>query len=189
MRDDSKIIDAIRKGLNSDYLNILYKRSLPKVKNYIRKKGGRLEDVEDVFQDAVVIFVQKVRDKSFNESYDIDGFIFTICRNLFINKLKVQNRTTLSDEIPESIDSEPTSLNYMISEEKTNKVNELLAQLGEACYDLMQLTIIKELPLKEVAKLLGYSSEGIAKTYNYRCKKKLMKLVEEQPQVLAYFQR
>ena len=189
MKDDLQIIEAIRKGNRSTYLNMLYKRTLPKVKNYIKKNGGLQEDVEDIFQDAVIIFVQKVKDRTFDEQYEIDGFIYTVSRNLWINKAKTNKRSVLQNEFEEQKEDKVDQLNYLINEEKSSIVNQILKELGEACYELMQLTLIKELSLKEVALELGYANDNVAKTYNYRCKKKLMKLVEDTPSILNYFNR
>jgi RNA polymerase sigma factor (sigma-70 family) len=189
VKEDKKIIAAIQNGDKGAYLDVLYKTTFAKIKNYIKKNGGDNEEVEDIFQDAVIIFVQKVRDKSFNEENDIDGFIYTVSRNLWINRTKIKGRSVLQDQIADFEESKPDHLNYLISDEKTNIVHQILSKLGESCHNLLTLTLLKEFSLKEVAQEMGYSSEGIAKTYSYRCRQKLISMVQENPSVLHYFQR
>lgn len=185
---DEIIIRSIKEGSRKDYLKELYKRTLPKVRTYILRNSGNHADVEDVFQDGVIILVQKVKDGSFNPDYSIDGFIYSVCRNLWINKAKVAARTNLKEELPDVLsNNDRDQLGDMISEEKLNVVKEVFSMLGEGCEKLLRLTIIQEYSMKEVVEELGYANTNMAKTYNYRCRLRLLKLFEEKPALLTYF--
>lgn len=186
MISDKEIIEAVRKGDNQRVLNSLYKKSLPKVKRYIMRNSGNIEDVNDIFQDAVIVLLTKIKERKFNETYEIDGFLYTVARNLWINRAKVKSRSVLTDAIPETASSDsPDLLEGLISEEKANAVNEILEAVGEPCHSLLHLAIIKEYSLAEIAEKMKYTSDKVAKTYKYRCKKRLVALVQKN----TYFQQ
>ena len=85
--------------------------------------------------------------------------------------------------------NEEDLLNDLITEERSNAINDLLAQIGEECQKLLKYSIYDNLSMKEIAQLMGYSNEGVAKTYNYRCKQKLIRYVEENKEIETLLQR
>ena len=184
MIKDKEIIQAIRKGENQKVLNSFYKKSLPKVKRYNMRNSGNIEDVNDIFQDAVIVLITKIKERKFNEKYEIDGFLFTIARNLWINRAKVKGRSVLSETLPETEADDQNLLEGLISDEKAEAVNEILEGVGEPCTSLLRYSIINELPLAEIAEKMKYTSASVAKTYKYRCKKRLVALVQDN----KYFQ-
>ena len=64
----------------------------------------------------------------------------------------------------------------VISEERKNAVREVMNRIGETCKQLLTYTLFEKRRLKEVAELMNFSSEEVAKTNNYRCKKKMKEM-------------
>lgn len=63
MDKERKIIDSIKSGESNRALNYLYEQPLRKVRTYILRNSGTIEDANDIFQDSVVIFFNSVREK------------------------------------------------------------------------------------------------------------------------------
>ena len=57
----------------------------------------------------------------------------------------------------------------------------MLTTLGDTCKELLQLTFYLDHSLKEAAEVLGLSGAEVAKTYQYRCKKKLFEQIRNNP--------
>lgn len=186
---DSDIVESILHGDTSNLPSVLYKRCLPKVRNYIRKNSGSEDDVQDVFQDAIVILIQKVKKQTFNKGDDIDAFVYVVSRNLWINKVKRESRMTSFDPVHHDQQYQTDVLDSIILKEKEVQIQDLLSQTGEKCATLLNYTVLSDFSLKEIAKKLNYANENTAKVYNYRCKKKLIKLVTDKPSLLQYFER
>ena len=55
--------------------------------------------------------------------------------------------------------------------------DEILNSLGDMCRDLLKMTFYMDYSLKEAAEQLGISNAEVAKTYQYRCKKKLFETI------------
>ncbi len=184
---EKDIIKAIKTGNNELVLNQLYKEILPRIKKMILKNSGTEEDAKDIFQDTVLIFYNQVKLNKFDESKEIGGFMYSVARNLWINKAKTSNRF-IQIATEESLkDSEKNALEDMISQEKIQAIETMMNQVGEECKTLLKYSIYDKLSMKEIAQKMGYTSEGVAKTYNYRCKQKLVNLVKDNPFIISIF--
>ena len=59
---DQKIIDLIRNNQHSKALTKLY-RIYPAVLKYVTEYGGAESDAEDIFQDGLLVFMNKINEK------------------------------------------------------------------------------------------------------------------------------
>lgn len=185
---DSEILQAILNGKDEKVLGAVYKEVLPLVVGYVTKNQGSIDEAKDIFQDAVIRFYKSVKTGAFQEKCSISTFIFGISRNLWINYAKQKSRMVSDDEIQFAQDSANLEED-LVSEEKVNVVNKLLEMLGDPCQQLLRYTVYDGLSMREVVALMGFSSEDVAKTYNYRCKQKMLKLVKERPEIMLLFER
>jgi RNA polymerase sigma factor (sigma-70 family) len=174
---DKDVVEALKKGNDDAVLSFLYKAVLPKVKHYIKTNRGNEDEAKDIFQDAVIIFYKKVKLDQFPEEVNVTAYICRIAKNLWINRAKRLNKTTElpNDDFMQTEDDD--FLDNLITEEKKNTVKNLLSEIGEECQKLLKYSVYDNLSMKEICGLMGYSSENVAKTYNYRCKQKLVQLV------------
>lgn len=182
MNSDKEIISSIKEGKNQLALNSLYKRTLPKVKTLIRKMNGNEQDALDIFQEAIIIFYREVKLDKMKEETNIDGFIYTVSRNLFLNKLRSSNRMDSFDYSEAAYFTEdPAIERHLEMKDSENEIMSLLDNLGDVCKKLLKAIVFDELDYKEVAAKLGLASGDVAKTQKNRCKKKLENLLDENP--------
>ena len=71
----------------------------------------------------------------------------------------------------------------MISNEKKMVLENLFLSIGEKCKELLLLSIFDKRSMIEISEILGFSSENSAKTQNYKCKQKLIKTLELNPEL------
>jgi RNA polymerase sigma factor (sigma-70 family) len=173
---DKDVILALKKGNDDLVLAFLYKNVLPKVKHYIKGNKGNDDEAKDIFQDAVLNFYHKVKLNKIPEDVNVTSYICRIAKNLWINRVKRMNKST---EIPgeDSLYTEEDFLENIITEEKTAAITKLLSEIGQECQKLLKYSIYDNLSMREICKLMGYSSENLTKNYNYRCKQKLIQLI------------
>jgi len=183
---DSKIIECIQQGENDPVLAYLYEHTLKKVRRYVLQNNGSQEEASDIFQDAVVIFFNQVKQNKFNQQYGIDGFIFSVSRNLWIDKVRRDKRfqnkdlSLMESEFPDSSDH----LGDLITQEKSSAMRSVFEKLDEKCQKILRFSIFEKLSMKEIGEKMGYANENVAKTNNYRCKQYLQKLVNEDKNLL-----
>ena len=175
-----EIIRCIQEGNDSKALTYLYEHTLVKVRSYIRKNSGSKDEANDIFQDAVIIFFRQVKENKFDVEKDIDAFIYTIARNLWIDKAKRERRIVYYDngEIYEQRHDSTNQLTELISKEKTEAMKAVFDKLDEKCKKILHYYIYEKRSMKEISQLMGYSSEDVVKTNHYRCKQYLSKLVK-----------
>jgi RNA polymerase sigma factor (sigma-70 family) len=183
MDNNNKIIQAIHKGNNSELLQLLYKNLLPKVIQMVISKNGTEDDAKDIFQDAVIVFMREYRYGKFDTSKPIEGYIFIISRNLWINTLKRNNKMVQTDDmsIYESIENE-INTDYDI-DEREQEIKGIFKHLGKMCMEILQAQIFEGLDYKEIAEKIGLASGDVVKTYKNRCKNKLLDLLAKHPKL------
>lgn len=183
---DLDILSAIQSGDNQYVLSSLYKTVLPMVKKLIMSNSGNEEEAKDIFQDAVLIFYNQVKEGRFDSRYEIGGFIYSVSRNLWINRAKRLNRTTRMNT-EATVPVHENVLDDLITEEKSYAINALLDKIGEECKKLLKYSTYEKLSMKEICEKMGFSNENVAKTNNYRCKQKLISLVKDNKSIIELF--
>jgi len=118
---------------------------------------------------------------------DVNGFLFFVARNLWINRVKKRNRQTNISLIPMPLDDKDP-LAIVISDEKREVIDQFLGKLGDRCQQILKYVIFDGMSMKEIAKLMNFAGETVAKSTHYRCKKKLMELVEKDQSVIKLFE-
>lgn len=178
VNSDEKIIEAIYSDNNQSVLQLLYENVLPRVIVYVTRNNGNKEEAQDIFQDAVLIFYNKVKQYHFDKKYNVYGYIYTTSKNLWLNKVTRNNKETSKEVLPE-LASDEDHVKYLVSAEKLKAIEVLLTKLGEPCKTLLKYNIFDELSMQEIVEKMNYKSTNVAKTYAYRCRKKLTELIQK----------
>ena len=188
METDDKIVKAIQSGENQWVLNTLYVRTLPKIKTLIYKMKGSEDDALDIFQESVIILFRQIKLNKISEVINLDGFIYRVSKNLYLNKLRQANRfVEYTDRMDTS--EEPEVETHMFMKESESELMSLFNKIGDKCRELLKALIFEELNYEEVALKFGFASGEVVKTQKYRCKKKLEILLEENPSLFQNLNR
>jgi RNA polymerase sigma factor (sigma-70 family) len=112
---DSEIIDCLRnrQGYVVRYLSGRY---MPMIRLMVTRFGGSVDDAQDVFQEGLLIMLEKIDDKNFVLVCKFKTLLFCVCENLMKVILKkrhaasnylVKNPASSEEkDLPESIDNE-----------------------------------------------------------------------------------
>ncbi len=185
-KTDKEIIRAIRDGKDDEVVGSLYRDVLPNIRKYIYSNNGTNDDAFDIFQDALIVFYKLVMSGQFNdEKYKIHGFIYTICKNLWINQTKknVSEQKWQKFKLKDEAFEEPI-LNVIISDEKSKALQDLFQSLGDKCVEILNLSIYQKLSMRKIAAKLGLVSEDAVKVKSHRCRKMLSEKVKSNPELL-----
>lgn len=167
--DDNKIIELLKIGKQDKAFLNLYK-NYPQVEKLILSKGGSKEDAKDVFQEALIIFYEKVKNTNFKLTATIGTYIYSVSRFLWKDefiKRKGQQTVDLSFEFTSE---EEIELQKAIEREaKFKQIESVLTQLGDKCLRLLKLFYYEGLSMKIIASKVGLKSEKIAKNQKYKC--------------------
>jgi len=155
----------------------LYKKAFPAVARYISRKGGNYEEAKDIFQDALVIYYEKLVSDSFSPVKNEKAYILGIAKHLWSRKL---GSNVVNDTI-ENIESED-----VIGEEnlRTDKLMHLLETAGQKCMDILRAFYYDKASISDIAQQFGYSGTRSATVQKYKCIEKIRETVKEKS--LAY---
>ena len=177
---DKEILLSLQTGKNENILKHLYEIIFPKIRKYIRSNSGSADDAIDIFQDAIVILCKQVKTGKYDTKYDVSGFLFTVSKNLWINKVKKQSRMVSLEKQEETIHQYDFTAD-IITNEKSRTLKEMIRKLGEKCFELLHLAVYQQLDSDEICKIMGFATINAVKTQKYKCKQKLLELIESDP--------
>jgi RNA polymerase sigma factor (sigma-70 family) len=187
---DIEIVDEIKRGNSDKVLLFLYQTTQYKLGSWIMKNNGNEDEAQDIFQDAVLSFYQYVLGEKFEAGKSVDAFIFSIGRNMWINRAKQKNKMVrgVKEEVFSDHQNEDQNneFSHLFSEDKSAKMEALLTKLGERCKELLTYSIFYNMKMVDIAKKMAFSNADTVKTKNYKCKKRLMKIINEDEQVKGW---
>lgn len=178
---DKEIVRAIKGGNADEVLEFLYHTVQFKISNWIIKNNGSEEEAQDIFQDSVLSFYNYVLANKFDETKSVDGFLFSIARNNWINRAKQKQKFIDSSEHVE-YKIEQVEDNEFIQQsndsDRAKKLDVLLSELGERCKELLTYSIFYKMSMEEISEKMDFNNANTAKTKNYKCKQRLMKIID-----------
>lgn len=154
---------------NQQIFNELYENELPKVVRLVQKDGGTVDLANDVFQDAMLILVKKVIHHKLELTCSVSTYLYSICRNLWMEQLRQnKKRMPLKDIFP-YIDANILGIEIVKKPDRYEEVHAAIESLGDRNKKLLELFYFKKLGWEEIAKTLGYSSAASARNQKYNC--------------------
>jgi RNA polymerase sigma factor (sigma-70 family) len=178
---DDEILNALRSGHDRDVLKYLYNTLFPKVRKYIKQNSGDQDLAFDIFQDGIMVFYKYVRENKFDPKHEIGAFVFKVSKNLWLNRLRKENREVVLPEYVDFSDIGENAMDNMITREREEAVSEILIQLGQRCAELLRYSIFFRMKNREICEKMGFSTENAVKTRKYKCMQKLISFLQERP--------
>jgi RNA polymerase sigma factor (sigma-70 family) len=180
---DQDLIKSVLNNNSDKALNSLYKH-FPMMKKMILQRGGNVQDAEDVFQEALIIFIGKIKQDDFALTAKASTYLFSVCRFLWNDELKKRKQPVPFDL--EIASEEQQELERLIEQDSRSKLAEkALEAIRDRCRELLLLFYEDRLKLKDIAAQMGYSSESTAKNQKYKClegaRNKLKELKQSSP--------
>jgi RNA polymerase sigma factor (sigma-70 family) len=179
---DQEIIECLR-NRKSYVVRYLFKQYLPMIRLMVYKMGGTGEDAKDIFQDALLIMLQKIDSKEFVLSCKFKTFLYSVCENLWRNIVK--NRLASANYLEKTID-DYTGQDF--TEIYDNKLYEhlfydMFKTLDPRCQIILKL-YWKDFSPKEIAEKLGYAYSYVRKK-KCECQGELITKVRNHPEFKA----
>ncbi len=132
------------------------------------------EEAEELAQDVFLKVYQSLA--KFNRKSKLSTWIYRITYNASINKYKSQKRKIdaieLDNSIEFSISNSSDALHDISFKEKREIINDSILKLPETEKIIVTLYYFEELPIKEVAEIVGITPQNV-KIKLHRSRKKL----------------
>ncbi len=181
MGENNNTLERLSKG-DEKLIDSLYASVYPSIKVYIQSNNGREDDAADIFQRALLqICARYLKTKQVSMD-NLEGYVYVTCRNLWLRELK-KNKTVSIDKHEAYLQQEDTSDDEAMAAVETDRM-----QLFKDCLDKMKGNCKEVLNLffaryshREIAEEMSFSNSDVARQKVFKCKKKLVKIIQENP--------
>lgn len=155
-----------------------------KILSNLLKNGGKHEDFDVIFNTTLLQFIKTVaKNDTFEINSSIHNYIVGIAKYVWYKELKTRKKTKYV-EIGNyfELKTETTPESLVIDHSRKELVSKLLNQVGSKCKEVLMYWA-NGYKMKEIAKFLGYKSEGMARKKKHQCFKELLVYVDNNPEI------
>ncbi|MFT5725744.1 MAG: DNA-directed RNA polymerase specialized sigma24 family protein [Bacteroidia bacterium] len=110
--------------------------SWPDIKRFMKTVGCGSTDAEDIFQEALLIFMRKLEDPSFELTVAPFHYVKNTCKLLWYNQARKQakhQKIELDENVAELDDD------WFQKELKLRSVEDAISKIGAQCQDLLKM--------------------------------------------------
>ena len=172
--DDETLAARARGGCAAAFEELVRRYQVPLL-HFLRERGPEA-DAEDVLQET---FIRAYRNlDKFRAKWRFSTWLFTIARRLSVNERR-RTRPSVSEAALESVpDRDGDPAEAAADADHRGRIWAVAAEvLEEEQHTALWLYYVEEMPVKEIAKVLGRFTPSV-KTMLHRARRKLMPVLE-----------
>ena len=178
--DEAEMLRGLIQQENKAY-EILYKFYFPVVENFILKNSGSHDDAQDIFQETIIVLLQKVPLDSFELTSSLKTYIFAISSNLWLKRLReskrlyktVEHISKTENNISDPAQEEPIEKSW------SEKMDILLEKVPSHCQFIIKSIFYLGKKFEEIKDKLGYKNKHSAQNQKYKCMQQLKKAANQ----------
>jgi len=152
----------------------LYEERFPAVAKFVANRGGSFHDAKDIFQDALVIFYEKLVNEKLAVHVSHEFYVVGIAKHLWIRKFKDDHKKVSLDAVEKEI-AIPEDY-FEITE---NRLTSIIELAGRKCLNLLRAFYYDNLPLQQIKEAFGFSNVHSASVQKYKCIEKMRNTIQE----------
>lgn len=157
----------------------LYQDAFPLVARYISRMGGSFEEAKDLFQDALLIYCEKIQRGEVVLKYTEKSYLFGIARYLWNKRYHENNHQVPLDQFGADFDERLNLSDPGYEEISAPRLLRLLQTAGQKCMELLSAFYYERMDMKEMAERFGFSSPRSATVQKFKCLEKVKETVKE----------
>jgi DNA-directed RNA polymerase specialized sigma24 family protein len=149
----------------------LYERSFPRVAEFVGKRKGTFQDAKDIFQDALIIYYEKLVEGELSIQLSDEAYVLGISKHLWFRKFGADQKNISLDSITIADDFYP--------DVNSSRLQVFLERAGKKCMDLLSAFYFHRQSPATIAPEFGYSGERSATVQKFKCIEKLRDIVKQ----------
>lgn len=175
----NQTIADLRAG-NSHACETLYKDHYVSVEKFIVKNNGTVEDAKDIFQDTLLVLLQKIMADDFELTASLKTYIIAISKNLWFKKLRNISYYREIEMTEKHSDKFYNEISSSILNERSyrEKLQTYMSKITAHCNYLIQSMFFKKKSIEAIQKEFGYTSIHNAQNQKHKCISQLRKVKE-----------
>jgi len=173
---EKELLEGLALG-DKKAVETIYKDNFNMVQSLVINNNGSAQEAKDVFQEAIIVLLQKARSGSFELNCQIKTYVYSVCRRIWLKKLQQYNRYT--NEVEGMVGTVPVEEDveeYEKRDQEFAMMEKAISSLGEPCKSLIEAFYIQKRNMQDIASQFGYTNADNAKNQKYKCLMRLKKL-------------
>ncbi|MGO4291108.1 RNA polymerase sigma factor [Chitinophaga sp. RAB17] len=165
---DNTLVDQL-KNEDAGAFERLYRLYSPSIFTYVTQHNGTTADAEDIFQEAMIVLLQKVRQTDFILSSSLKTYLFAIARNLWLKRLR-DNKLVPVDNLEHYLpDSGVAMFELQRPPDREEKVMAWLTKITANCQRILKAIFFYKEPMSSLMKKMGWKNKHTAANQQYKC--------------------
>ena len=168
---DDTLLNQLKTETSSSF-ELLYKFYFPSIASYIKQNMGSNQDAEDIFQEAIIVLLQKVRRADFILTSSLKTYVYAIAKNLWLKRLRDNKVISVDIELEyESYQSEVEILNNEFKPEKPEEeqVENWLQKITQRCKHILKAIFFYQEPMDSLMMKMGWKNKHTASNQKHKC--------------------
>lgn len=177
---DNTLLDQLKAEESSSF-KLLYKFYFPSIASYIKQNLGNNEDAEDIFQEAIIVLLHKVRQPDFVLTSSLKTYLYTVAKNLWLKRLRdnkikiVDNELNLTAYVIET-----KTFKFEPEKSRKEKVENWLQKITRNCQNILKALFFYEEPMDNLIVKMGWKNKHTASNQKHKCIQQLRKIKEKE---------
>lgn len=181
MKEEERWIRYLKEGKNEEFvLKQIYISNWQPILSLVLKLGGDQELAKDIFHDTLIIFYENIKNDKFNHASKIGTYLYGIAKLLVYKRIREDKKLSLvkksfSDEQKVYIDDDF----WVATSQQQEMLKEALSSLQDGCIKVLTYFYYQKLSMKQIARLMNFKNEQVAKNKKSKCLNYLKKKWKE----------
>jgi DNA-directed RNA polymerase specialized sigma24 family protein len=154
---------------------VLYEQAFPPVARFISRMGGDFNDAKDIFQDALIVFYEKVVGENIVIKVTAQAYVLGIAKHLWSRKFRGQQSCISLDDVEKNIQIPD---DFYAPPPTRNRLLKYLEMAGKKCMDMLQGFYYRNMSMQEITDAFDYGSVRSATVQKYKCLEKIRQHVK-----------
>jgi RNA polymerase sigma factor (sigma-70 family) len=168
---DDMLLEQIKAEDNASF-RLLYTFYFPSIASYIKQNMGSHQDAEDIFQEAVLVLWQKVKQPNFALSSSLKTYLYAIAKNLWLKHLRDNKRILLDQEWQlyyEQNENDTFSVELHPPPSQEGQVQNWLQRITENCRRILKAIFYYQESMESLMTRMGWKNKHTAANQKYKC--------------------
>jgi len=165
---DNSLLYNLKNEDNASF-EVLYKSCFPSVASHITQNFGSTKDAEDIFQEAIIVLLQKIRHKDFVLTSSLKTYIFAIARNLWLKRLRDNKLIPVDNPAYYQRETESVTFELQSQSTKEEKLASWLTKITENCQRILKAIFFYNEPMGSLMQKMGWKNKHTAANQQYKC--------------------
>lgn len=167
IKNDSALLEQLRRGDNKSFA-FLYKDCFSLINSYVTSNRGNREDAEDIFQEASIVLLHKIKQSDFILTSSLKTYLYAIAKNLWLKKIR--DTKEINTNSTDFLENSPSDFCEVSNESDTvEKVTTWLTKITLNCQRILKGLFFYNESMESLMRKMGWKNKHTAANQKYKC--------------------